>query len=460
MQQKPLNSFVMILRIILQNFFSFKEQTEFNLFPSSRSTQLTDHIVSQDHTKVLRMSAIYGANGAGKSNLIKAVSIIQRIIVGGSLDRISSTFYKMPFLLKKDAADEPVSAAVEFYHNGIIYYYSISFEKNCVLGEELYVSKKDSDEPIFSRRVVNGIQEIDFCKAFMEKDPNNPVFAKALAEKILAKTDLLISFMGEKYTNEIAAISDAYSWFCNNMKVVEPSSMSGITAHLLDSNPEMLALLNKTLPEMNTGISKIEIKKIVLREDDDTLSSGLKRRIQQAKESPGVAFPAGNIHDSRVYASVVYENNECILKMMQPLHVDVEGTEFFMPLESESDGTIRLIDYIPFIYSILHEDKVYFIDEIERSVHPIMIKLIVSKISENSSCRGQLIFTTHESCLLDQKILRADEIWFAQKDSDQASHIYPLSDFNIHKTANIELGYLNGRYGGIPFLSNLKDLHW
>lgn len=87
-----------------------------------------------------------------------------------------------------------------------------------------------------------------------------------------------------------------------------------------------------------------------------------------------------------------------------------------------------------------------------------MIKVVISKISENSSSKGQLIFTTHESCLLDQKILRADEIWFAQKDSDQSSHIYPLSDYNIHKTANIELGYLNGRYGGIQFLSNLKGI--
>lgn len=450
----------MILRIILQNFFSFKEQTEFNLFPSSRSAQLTDHIVSQDHTKVVRLSAIYGANGAGKSNLIKAISIIREIIVDGSLEKISSTFYKMPFLLKKESQNDAVSAAVEFFHKGVIYYYSISFKKNCVVGEELYVTKKDSDELVFSRKVIDDVQDIEFCKAFVERDPNNPIFAKALAEKILAKSDLLISFMGEKYPKEIPPISDAYSWFCNNMEIVEPSLMSGITAHLLDKNPKMLALLNKTLPEMKTGISSIEIKKIILQENDETLSSGLRYRIQQAKETPGIAIPAGNKYDSRVYASVVYENNECVLKIMQPLHIDGEGSEFIMPLESESDGTIRLIDYIPFIYSILNEDKVFFIDEIERSVHPIMIKVIISKISENSSCKGQLIFTTHESCLLDQKILRADEIWFAQKDSDQATHIYPLSDFNIHKTANIELGYLNGRYGGIPFLSNLIDLHW
>jgi hypothetical protein len=92
-------------------------------------------------------------------------------------------------------------------------------------------------------------------------------------------------------------------------------------------------------------------------------------------------------------------------------------------------------------------------------IRPV-IKGIMEKLSQSENASGQLIFTTHESGLLDQDIFRPDEIWFAQKDAEQATQLYPLSDFNIHKTANIENGYLNGRYGGIPFLSNLKDLHW
>ena len=93
-------------------------------------------------------------------------------------------------------------------------------------------------------------------------------------------------------------------------------------------------------------------------------------------------------------------------------------------------------------------------------MHPILIKDIIENLSNSETAKGQLVFTTHESCLLDQEILRPDEIWFAQKDEAQATQLYPLSDFNIHKTASIEKGYLNGRYGGIPFLANLKDLNW
>ena len=115
---------------------------------------------------------------------------------------------------------------------------------------------------------------------------------------------------------------------------------------------------------------------------------------------------------------------------------------------------------MPLLYSITHSNKVYVVDEIERSMHPIMIKELIKKLSDSDSAKGQLIFTTHESSLLDQDIFRPDEVWFAQKDVEQATQLYPLSDFNIHKTANIENGYLNGRYGGIPFLSNIHDLHW
>ena len=112
------------------------------------------------------------------------------------------------------------------------------------------------------------------------------------------------------------------------------------------------------------------------------------------------------------------------------------------------------------ISDVINHETVYVVDEIERSIHPMMIKELIKKISWDTTARGQLIFTTHESCLLDQQILRTDEIWFTQKDKAGASHMYSLSDFNISNTANIEDGYLNGRYGGIPFLSNLKELNW
>ena len=98
--------------------------------------------------------------------------------------------------------------------------------------------------------------------------------------------------------------------------------------------------------------------------------------------------------------------------------------------------------------------------KIKTAINPITIKEIVTKLALDEQVKGQLIFSTHESNLLDQNILRPDEIWFAQKDLDGSSKIYSLSDFKIHNTIDIENGYLKGRFGGIPFLGNLKDLNW
>ena len=167
----------------------------------------------------------------------------------------------------------------------------------------------------------------------------------------------------------------------------------------------------------------------------------------------GVNISGGN-------GSYVFENNSLYKKTLVSIHQKIDGTEVEMVMGSESDGTRRLIEYMPLFYAVTKQGGVYIVDEIERSMHPILIKDIIQKLSESNTAKGQLIFTTHESGLLDQNIFRPDEIWFAQKDSEQSTQLYPLSDYNIHKTANIENGYLIGRYGGIPFLSNLKDLHW
>jgi AAA15 family ATPase/GTPase len=129
-------------------------------------------------------------------------------------------------------------------------------------------------------------------------------------------------------------------------------------------------------------------------------------------------------------------------------------------LEEESDGTVRLLDFVPAFKNLISSEKVYIVDEIERSIHPLLIKELVKKFSLDNKTRGQLIFTTHESNLLDQEIFRQYEIWFVEKDLNGSTDLYSLSDFKEHKTIDIRKGYLNGRYGSIPFLGNLEDLKW
>ena len=447
----------MLLRFISKNLYSFNEETEFNLFPSSRTTHHLHHKVSCGHAKALRMSAIYGATGAGKSNLIKALTLMDLIVTDGNVEFLSNQQTDLAFRFSNEK-NNPISLAIEFYKNEKIYYYTISFVSGIITNEELYQSLENNDVRIFSREIIDGKQKITFAEGFSE-NASNATFLEVLQDRILRPEEVLLSFLASKYPNEFHDATSAHEWFIQNLMTVFPGSRPGISAHLFDSNPQMLDLLNTLLPQMRTGVSKMKIWKGVVDENSHTLSDEWRKLIPILKENPGKAYPMYHTFDDRVTASAVYEDGKVIMKTLEPIHKLEDGSEVAMPIYSESDGTLRLIDYIPFIYSIIHEDRIYIIDEIERSLHPILIKEIINKISSINEAKGQLIFTTHESCLLDQKILRSDEIWFAEKDGGQSTHLYPLSDFNIHSTANIENGYLNGRYGGIPFLANLRDLN-
>lgn len=447
----------MLLRFISKNLYSFNEETEFNLFPSSRTTHHLHHKVSCGHAKALRMSAIYGANGAGKSNLIKALTLMDLIVTDGNVEFLSNQQTDLAFRFSNEK-NNPISLAIEFYKNEKIYYYTISFVSGIITNEELYQSLENNDVRIFTREIIDGKQKITFAEGFSE-NASNATFLEVLQDRILRPEEVLLSFLASKYPNEFHDATSAHEWFIQNLMTVFPGSRPGISAHLFDSNPQMLDLLNTLLPQMRTGVSKMKIWKGVVDENSHTLSDEWRKLIPILKENPGKAYPMYHTFDDRVTASAVYEDGKVIMKTLEPIHKLEDGSEVAMPIYSESDGTLRLIDYIPFIYSIIHEDRIYIIDEIERSLHPILIKEIINKISSINEAKGQLIFTTHESCLLDQKILRSDEIWFAEKDGGQSTHLYPLSDFNIHSTANIENGYLNGRYGGIPFLANLRDLN-
>lgn len=441
----------MLLRLIAENLTSFKEAVEFNTFPSSKSHSHENHKITCGHATALRMSAIYGANGAGKSNLLQALNLLQTLVKTETLRKID--FYDDPtFKSDSQCSGKPSGLAVEFYYNNNVFYYHVEFTLEEIVLEELLLSKKSKDIPLFTRKR----NDISIDSNYIGKGISEQ-FQDAL--KRLVRPDmLLLSFLGKYYSSESPLVVDAYQWFMKNLQLVLPDMFHGFVPHMIDTDSDFSELVNRTLPELKTGIDKVIVKKELIAEED-VKSGKLIQLVKQAKEHPGEPQTTRNRFTDDV-VNVIFENGNVYLKTLVAVHRNLDGSEVEMSLHDESDGTRRLIEYMPLLYAIIQKDMVYVVDEIERSIHPIMIKDIVRKLSESTTAKGQLIFTTHESGLLDQNIFRPDEIWFAQKDAEQATQLYPLSDFNIHKTANIENGYLNGRYGGIPFLSNLKDLHW
>ena len=442
----------MLLRFVIENVSSFKEAVEFNTFPSSKSHSHGNHKMTCGHVTALRMSAIYGANGAGKSNLLFALRLLKSMVETESLRNIS-VYESLSFKLDEECINKPSGLAIEFYHNQKVFYYHVEFNRESVFLEELYLSERTKDVELFKREGSTISMNGDyFAKGFKTQ------FVEVL-DRLVRPDMLLLSFMGKYYSAEMPFVSEAYSWFVDKLEIILPDSTIHVVPHLFDSNILFSELVNSMMPELKTGISRLFVRKEELDEENIKGNDELLRLIKQAKLHPGEpqimkANWAGEI------SNVVSEEGKVYMKTLVAVHRMEDGKEINMAFASESDGTRRLVDYMPLFYAVTNEDKVYVVDEIERSIHPILIKSLMERLSHSEKALGQLIFSTHESGLLDQDIFRPDEIWFAQKDAEQATQLYPLSDFNIHKTANIENGYLNGRYGGIPFLSNLKDLHW
>jgi abortive phage resistance protein-like protein len=442
----------MLIRFQVKNLYSFEEETEFNLLTND-SEHLPHHKKHCNGVDFLRLSAIYGANASGKSNFVRAIGLLQNIVKKGKIiDEVSD--YK--FKLSKEALTKPISLAIELLSNSKMYYYTLTFDQKKILNETLVETFKDKEDRIvFERSLTNERQEIPFIESEV-KNEKERMFLELLSDKLLSKDELLLTFLTQKYPNEYADINNVFEWFSDVLIVLNSNFKIRGIAHKFDKHDSIVKFVNTFIPTLSTGIQRIEVQKKEIQGDSDDMKH-LKDNIKDDQEQ---LFTNTNPDTGEEITFVMEENDKIFAKRIFTEHLDKEGHKVFFPFGWESDGTKRLLEYTPLINGVINAEVVFVVDEIERSIHPMMIKELIRKISSDTSAQGQFIFTTHESCLLDQEILRTDEIWFTQKDKGGATHMYSLSDFNISNTANIEDGYLNGRYGGIPFLSNLKELNW
>ena len=442
----------MLIRFQIKNLYSFEEETEFNLLTND-SEHLPHHKRHCNEVDFLHLSAIYGANASGKSNFVKAIGLLQIMVGEGKIiDDVNN--YK--FRLSNEALTEPISLAIELLSNNKMYYYTLTFDQKKILNENLIETFKDfEDHIIFERTLNDKKQEVSFIRGEV-KDEKERMFLDLLSDKLLSKDELLLTFLAQKYPNEYADIDNVFEWFSDVLIVLNSNFKIRGIAHKFDTDNSTTKFANTFIPTLATGIQKIEVQKREIQWDSDEM----KRLMDNIKKDPEQLFTTTHSETGEEATFVIEDNNKVFVKRIFTEHLDKDGNKVLFPFGWESDGTKRLLEYVPLVNSVINTEAVFVVDEIERSIHPMMIKELIRKISSDTSAQGQLIFTTHESCLLDQEILRTDEIWFVQKDKNGATHMYSLSDFNINNTANIEDGYLNGRYGGIPFLSNLKELNW
>jgi len=440
----------MLIRFNVTNFLSFKEETEFNMLAGSPRSK-KEHVYHQKGIDFVRAAALYGANGAGKSNLVKALAFLQGLIVGGE-----STQYNKHFKLDDACEREPSIFEIEFVQDDILFAYGLSILKNKIIEESLYEIKEGQDDKVlFERKLDNSETNLVVAKEY-QKDNKSKLLIELYEEKLL-KTDELFLKKVDKDAIDFNEIRIAFNWFVYDLQIIYPHTKVNTAQLTSNESEDVFSFTQRIISRLDTGITSLNFEETSLEdffgEDDKETQDWLKEELSR-KEYISIEDNKGNVY------MVTKRKGEIFVCQMIVNHKTNSEVSVSFDIDQESDGTQRLLDILPIIHTAIKMPKVFIIDEINRSVHPTLTKELIKLFMDTKETKGQLIFSTHEAQLLDLNIFRQDEIWFAEKNKSGATTLYPLSDFNVRSDLVLKNGYLNGRFGAIPFLGNLAELNW
>ena len=443
----------MLIRFVISNFLSFNEETEFNMLTGNFKIHKS-HIMSSNNIDLLKSAAIYGANGSGKSNLVKAVDFFKNVATnkGESAKKIASRCFK----LDSSCSQKPTSFEIEFITHHLVFVYGLAIQNNIIVEEYLYKKNKNLEEElVFERKFINGKKRILVDKKYREKEKDK-YFIELYEEELLKDTQTFLSQVSSKRFKEINL---AHNWIENSLIVIFPESKYISMLSSLIDDSKFREFITEIIRNADTGIHELSAKEILFDtlfgEDDKEMKEEI---LKELEENPNSAIILEK-DEYEVYISKSDKGIPIISKLITK-HLNKTGELIDFDILEESDGSRRLLDIVPSIDLAFNEDITFFIDEINHSMHPSLTKELISLFLNKELSKGQIIFTTHESNLLDLNLFRQDEIWFTEKKTDGSTSIYPLSDFKPRYDLDIKKGYLQGRFGAIPFLGNLKDLNW
>ncbi len=433
----------MLLRFKIKNFLSFYEETVFDMFPNIKREKFSHHIYTNIGVPLLRQAAIYGANGSGKSNFIKAVMFLREFVMHENFLKIVD-IEDYIFLLTKEKS-QTISFEIEFFHRERYYLYNVNINKK-EISEKLSISGlgKVDDKLIFERNGSNinspFLQNEESTRQLLTLNPYSSLLPLNLKFPVLSNND----------------VKHVYDWFSKKTETISINSTIPTLINLMSQNSKILNFANKVFSNIGIGIKTIEINNMPFDKwaAKSKNATDLQRILDKNPLQPNRSIT--QLQNNRNVLNVTVQKG---IKTVQELLFDQIGQADYhkeMKISTQSDGTVRLLTLIPALYGAMYEQKTIFIDEIDNSIHPnLMFNLL--KFYANNESNGQLIFTTHTTKLLNQQeLVRPDEVWLTDK-IDGNTRMYSLNEFKLHNTLNIENGYLDGRYGGVPAIEEFDE---
>jgi len=417
----------MLIEFSVKNFRSLKEKQILSLEATPDDSLDYNLIDCRDKAekkyRLLKSIVLYGANASGKSNVLDALMAFKGLVLNSHKNQKGDKLNHDPYKFDQDYKEKPTEFEITFIQNDIKFDYGLTYDRDKVIDEYLYYYPKGRRSQIFERKNTD---EYKFNKD--KKDQ------KMIEERTKKNTLYLSTSTQFNYEKT----SDAFEWFQKTLHGIGPGEHPGLREFTLKSIKEdgnFRKKVQKALKTADFGISDVkgETRKVPLDKIEE-IPSGVKDLETEAGELKWLE-----------------------IKTIHKLD-EIEGS---LPLFKESEGTRRFFSLIGPILKALEHGEVLIIDELDTKLHHLLNKFIIKLFHdpEENSNDAQLIFTTHNTNLLDQDLFRRDQVWFTERDPKTAStDLYSLVEYSPRKDKDIEKGYLVGRYGGIPFLRDEKIL--
>lgn len=424
----------MLIEFIVKNYRSIKEEQIFSMVKASKikEDELSENnaFTASDlgHTELLSSTAIYGANAAGKSNLINAIRDMEYIV-----RRSASSFQEgdklqiEPFIFDEETSKQPSEFEVSFISEGVKYQYGFSATNDQIFEEWLIAFPKKRPQKWFSRVFDRSASKYDY------KFSDNLVGAKNVWQSSTRSNALFLSTAVQLNSEQLRPV---FNWFRDTLRPADIESWGpAYTASLCQENEFKEKIINlMQSADFNIHDISVDTEKFDSSLLPEELSDTVKSQLMQ------------DLRDKEIF-------------IVNTFHKSKSGRFIPIELSEESDGTQKLFSLAGPLLDVLDKGRILVVDELNNSLHPKMIEGLIKLFHNRDTNKhnAQLIFSTHDPSILNQDVFRRDQIWFCEKDQYGETSVYPLTDFSPRKgnRENLELGYLSGRYGGVPFINSL-----
>ena len=394
----------MLIQFSVENYLSIKDKVVLSLL-ASKDTEHSEHLIIDGNKNYLKSSVIYGANASGKSNVLNAFWFMVNYVLTSHNQQVHKSIDRTPFKFDRETPARPSSFEVIFTANGIRYAYGFSVTDKAVTDEYLYYYPNGRQALIFERKDTTDFHftvDVDEQNTLKERTSANKLYLSVASNWSYSKVIPVLEWFASCQIITKHSVADAY----------------GLEAEQLKDD-DYRRVIASMLRVADLGIQALQIR------DTDPLST---------------------------LRNDVFTNIEAVHTVQ-----DTAGNAFSYTLNmtEESDGTNSYFKLIGIVKKALDQGTLLVADEMDAHLHPLLTKHLVSLFNsaEFNPNGAQLVFTSHNTNLLDLDVLRRDQIWFTEKDEQTAAtDLFSLYDFSIRKDAKVEKGYLIGRYGAIPFI--------